>query len=220
MKYMQLPKLDEATKNGLNGLTAEEVSRSVSYAYEHEMLWYGIDAVAHAHLMRMAKDISDGKLSQEEFVEKYHLDFGSQNYGFVVPLEKIESDGIFIPQQAYCGSDGQRWERRVHFFNHDYGNRVRHDGWVEKEYARQLMDRKWQPSDLENPELFEQGVKFGRDMWRTCVQGFERTKRGTLKGFRDGKDIYGSPQPQKVTDLGEKLIAYYSALVSEPTLSK
>ena len=72
---MQLPNLDESTRKGLNELTAEEVSRSVSYAYEHEMLWYGIDAVAHAHLMRMAKDISEGKLSQEEFAEKYSLDF-------------------------------------------------------------------------------------------------------------------------------------------------
>ena len=210
---MELPKLDEATKNGLNELTVEEVSREVSYSYEHEMLWYGVEAVAHAHLMRMAKDISDGRLSQEKFVEKYGLDFGSKNSGFVFPLEKIESDGIFIPQQAYWGSDGQRCERKVHFFEHDYINRVRHDGWIEKEYAMQLIDRKWQPSDLENPELVQQGIKFGRDMWRTCVEGFHREKNGDPE-FND------PAQPQKVTDLGEKLIEYYSALVSEPTHSK
>ena len=91
---MQLPNLDEATRKALNELTVEEVSRSVSYAYEHEMLWYGIDAVAHTHLMRMARDISKGKLIRDEFVEKYGLEFGSQNYGFVVPLEKMDGDII------------------------------------------------------------------------------------------------------------------------------
>ena len=56
--------LDEVTRKALNELTVEEVSREVSYAYEHEVLLYGIDAIALTHLMQMAKDISEGRLSQ------------------------------------------------------------------------------------------------------------------------------------------------------------
>ncbi len=212
---MQLPTLDETTKKELNDLTKAEVSRSISFAYEHEMLWYGIDAVAHVYLMRMARDISKGILKQDEFIRKYELDFGNQECGFVLSLNKIESDGLFIPQQAYCPGNGKRLDRKIHFFNGDYDNRVRHKGWVDKDYANQLMERKWEPSDLENPELVEQGVKFGRDMWGTCVKEFEISKRGILKEIYNGKRIYSLPQPQKVTDLGEKLITYYSALISE-----
>ena len=53
-------------------------------------------------------------------------------------------------------------------------------------------------SDFENPELIEQGIRFGRDMWERRIRGFEK---------------YQNRQPQKVTDLGRKLIEYYSDLV-------
>ncbi len=197
---MELLDLDEVTRKCLNELTREEVSRSVSYAYEHELLWYGIDAVVHSHLMLMAQDISNGTLSNDKFIEKYGLDFDNQNDGFFAPLERIESNGIFIPQQAYWDEEGKRCDRRIHFFYDDYVNRVLRDGWVDKEYAMKLIRKKWQPSDLENRELVEQGIKFGRDMWKTCVEGFYRVNRKY-------------PQPQKVTDFAEKLMTYYSALV-------
>ncbi len=137
---MQLPNLDEITKKELNELTLDEVSRSVSYAYEHELFWYGINSVVHIHLMRMSRDISKGKSLLDEFIKKYELDFINSDYGFFLSLKKIEFDGIFIPQQAYYNSNEK---------------------------------------------------------------------------ILDGKMIYGPPQPQKVTDLGEKLIGYYLVLVSE-----
>lgn len=211
IKHLQFPNLDGAIIKELNELTKEEVSRKVSYAFEHEILWYGIDAIAHAHLMRMAKDISEGKLSQDEFVKKYKLNF-RRSYGFVGSLEKIESDGIFMPQHTCRDGEGNKFDREVHFFNSDYGNRVNKKCWENKKYAIELMGRRWQPSDLRNPELVEQGIKFGRDMWLTCVEGFEVAQKGYL-------DV--SAQPQKVTDLGRKLIEYYSALIfSESTPAK
>jgi hypothetical protein len=198
---MKVPNLDEATKKGLDEITKEKVISSCE-AYDHEILWYGIEAVAHAYLMQMALDISK-KLPQDEFVKKYDLNFESQDYGFIVPFEKIESEGIFIPQLARC-----RWpsERRFHLFSPDYRNRIRSDCWVERDYARQLLDRKWQSSDLEDAELVLQGVKFGRDLWKTCVDGFHKMKKGVLR----------PAQPLEITNLGEKLIEYYSTIV-EPT---
>ena len=64
------------------------------------------------------------------------------------------------------------------------------------------MERGWQPSDLEDPELIRQGFDFGREVWQTCVEGFE-------------KHNIRHPQPQRITDLARKLIAYYSEFVSE-----
>lgn len=208
----KLPTLDEETKKGLNEVTEEDIE--VSYAYNHEILWYGICAVAHTHVMRMARDIAEGKISQDEFVKKYELDFESEKYGFVLPLKKIENHGIFIPSDAYY-SDANGLERTISFFDSDYNNRIMfHESWVDKEYAYKLVEKLWQPSDLANAEVVEQGVKFGRDMWQTCVEGFNRVKGGSIKGTRNGKDIYGPAQPKKVTDLAEKLIAYYSEFIS------
>lgn len=208
---MVYPTLDEATQRALNELSETELRHST---YDHEILWYGVDAVAHVHLMQMAKRIAEGKISIEDFMEKYGLDFGERPIkfydqvlafegGFSGLLKAIENDGIFIPQQAYRITHGKA-ERLIQFFGGDYFNLIRKSSWTNKDYANALIRRKWQPLDLKSPEIIEQGVRFGRDMWKTCVEGFEIIQRG-------GK--YGEPQPQHITDLGRKLIAYYSTIV-------
>lgn len=224
---MAIPSLDEATRKALNELTEEEASGKVSPAYGYEILGYGIKAVAHAHLMQMARGIAEGRLSRGEFIEKYGLEFmdngliekyGSEfmdnGLGFFAPLEKIESDGIFIPQQAYTSGE-KRSDNIVWFFDPDWHNRVFSHYWADKEYALQLLDRKWQPSDLENPELVQQGARFGREAWLTCVVRFDEIVNRVPGEHSGGNDT--PAQPKKVTDLGRKLIPYYSALVSEPT---
>jgi len=215
---MQFPDIDESTRKAVNALTLEEVKGENSHPYNHEILWYGVDAVVHFHLMTVAQDISGGKISQEEFFERYELRFNDSLHLLIVPLEKIESDGIFIPKHAYWDKKGniRKRRRKIFLFNVDYNNFIRGEGWVDKEYARQLTYRSWHPSDLKDPVLIEQGVKFGRDLWITCVDVFEKTKDGDgcLMGVdADGKEYYSPPQPEKITDLGEKLIAYYSAIV-------
>ncbi|MBI4980165.1 hypothetical protein HZC30_01240 [Candidatus Woesearchaeota archaeon] len=220
---MVIPTLDKAVRTALNSLTAEEVSREVSYAYEHEILWYGIHAVAHVHLMRMAESIAHSRFripdeeliqNREEFIQKYGLSFKEgEGYGFSGPLKNIERDGIFIPQQVYRRRVNQKRQRyRIRFFAHDYNNRINCDSWSDKRYARALTYGKiWQPSDLDNHILIELGIQFGRDMWKTCVDGFHEYKKGM-----SGAGII-LPQPKKVTDLAEKLMAYYSAIIAEPT---
>lgn len=188
---MRYPVLDETVKKALNELTKEEVNQNTSYGYGHEILWYGVDAVIHTHLMRMARDVSKRKLPLDKFIETYGLE--SRRTRILVDLERIETDGIFIPRHTTRG--------KVHLFHSDYLNRVYF--WdAEKDYAKQLIERKWELSDLENLELVEQGIRFGRDMWASCVKGFER-KRET-------------PQPIKVTDLGRELISYYDKIVNAP----
>lgn len=247
MFFMEYPTLDEATREAIDALTLEEVDRSVldlyherygnddeerirrlcteaNSGYSHEILWYGVEAIAHVHLMRMALDISEGRLSVDDFVSKYSLDFDGALSGIFVPLRKIELDGVYIPQPAYAerwhGGEPSEKKRPVCLFNGDYHNRIGYDytpvetdHWgPDKQYARQLISRKWQPSDLENQVLMEQGVRFGRDLWRTCVAGFE----WHCKYRHEGWGWKESHQAQRVTDLGRKLIAYYDGIVNVP----
>jgi len=214
---MNIPQLDAKTKKELNALTDEEVSSEVSFAYEHEVLKYGIDAITHVHLMNMAKEITKGEISYEEFAKKYALNFKNQDYGFTVPLEKIEADGIFIPKQAYWHKNTKKADERIELFHGDYRNYVMGKSWVEKDYAYGLINRKWNPSDLTNQELIKQGIQFGQDMWKRCVNDFKICKEGEYNESRNPKNNYWvfPPQPQKVTNLAEKLIGYYSMIAKD-----
>lgn len=199
--------LDEETKKALNALSAREVSRSVSYAYEHEILWYGIEAVAHAHMLQRAKEISEGEFTREEFLSLFCLDFEEGNhhsmgdsFQFVGPLKNIESSGIFIPQHAYSTEK----PRMIFYFSSDYRNRLRRTDNA----LYYLLDRKWQPSDLEDKQLITEGIFFARKLWNNCVEHFHEFKGGDPK-HND------PPQPENVTILAERLIEYYDVIVNE-----
>jgi hypothetical protein len=211
--------LSPEVKDGLNGLSKEEVKLSVNYAYRHNLLGYGVNAIAHVHLMRKAKEYLLPKiLPLAEFIAKYGLTF-DKRWGLLGPLKKIESDGIFVPRQkhwAEYGEDGEEDEIILNYFGQDYGNKLLSGEDREKyRYAEALMKKKWQPEDLENPELLEQGLRFGQDLWTICVQDFHSSKNGTIRVlFPDGRRLLNPPQPQKVTDLAERLIEYYCELLS------
>lgn len=217
---MKNPNLDEITKKELNELTLEEVSPPASYAYGHEILWYGINAVTHTHLMRIVKDVIQGKLSKEEFIDRYDIEFKNKGYGFNVSLKAIEDDGIFIPQQAYLEGIRSEKEYEVPLFTKDYVNRLNYSNWVDKGYAKRLMNREWKPVDFETLRLIEEGDRFGKDMWRTCIEGFDLNKDNKLY------ELYGinkesmPKQPKKVTRLAESLIEYYSDIVFDKNNSR
>jgi hypothetical protein len=196
----------------LNNVSLKELDFQTenNYAFNHELLNYGVQAVTHSYLMQKAKNVIQGNVTKDEFVQKYGLEFlsvgrgllelSSKRYGFfVMPLNKIESDGVFIPQQSYWNSEGKKLNREINLFGLDYANLIYGDRWNNKDYALNLLHRKWQPSDLENSELVEQGIKFGEDMWKSCVEGFDKHK---------------SKQSQKLTSLGQNLIDYYSKIIS------
>lgn len=220
---MPIKELDEATKKAINDLSLDDASREHSYAFEHELLFYGVEAVAHYHLMNMARGIFEGEISIDEFVKKYALSFGINPESmhpqlaspqFTGNLTLLANDKIFVPQQAY-NLPGVRRSGKVRFLYSDYRNRMHNDSWTDKASAKALIKRIWQPSDLQNPELVKQCARFGRDLWQTCVSGFDRYKNG------DKTEFYTIPQqPKHVTELGEQLIEYYSSLVlGEPQQS-
>ncbi len=196
---MTYPKLNDTVINEVNKLT--EMEREKHYAFCHELLWYGIDAVAHAHLMRMAKkNLSDRKLSLGELIDRYGLAFGENYTNITIKADSIVSDGIFLPQHKVL-------IKKFSLFNRDYLNRVWYADWKDKEYAEELIRRKWEPNDLEDKDLVLAGERFGKDMWLSCVKGFNQ--------YKNGYRIEEIPkQPKDITILGEKLIKYYSKIVA------
>jgi len=196
--------IDDATQIALNELSRQEVTSS--YSYFHELLWYGVEAIAHILLMQEAQaNISSG-IPVEKLAGKFDLIFPRRDY-FIGPLKAVERIEIFVPKHAYLiHSEGD--ERKVRYFDGDYRNRFRYmDDWADKKSAFDLMKRDWQISDLKDPELVKRGLRFGRDMWRKCYEGFEKYKEGT-------GTLTEKPTPQHILDLGRKLIAYYSSIVS------
>ena len=208
---MNFPNLDKKLEKRLNALTPEEINSRVSWAYNHEVLWYGVEAVAHFYLMKIAQAIFKGKLSKEEIIEKYNLTFVGENSGLIKgSIYEMTKDKIFIPKQlsdsAY--SDTYRHKGEISFFSSDYLNRVARDCWIDKEYAQQLINHNWQPEDLENQELIQQGIRFGKDMWATCVNGFEQYKELGVEQKFYAKN-------KKVNKLARGLIKYYSQIISQ-----
>lgn len=207
---MKVKNLSKKVRDDINSLTRKEIVKQ--FAYTHELRWYGLDAVAHFCLMDKARDVYRGNISKDDFVEKYRLRFDKRGY-LAVPFESIEKDGIFIPEMTY-GFFGKKPRSEVDVSLFDAGdhiNRILMPSWKDKDYAVALMRRKWEFSDFEDADLVEQGVRYGRDFWGTCVAGFNENKDGM---FFEGK-MYEPAIPAKLKRLGEKLVGYYSGIIGE-----
>jgi hypothetical protein len=70
------------------------------------------------------------------------------------------------------------------------------------------MNRRWELRDLEDSDLIRKGIIFGRSMWVNSIRYFDKYVDGTL-----GSDL--PKQPPKITNLGRRLIAYYSTIILE-----
>jgi hypothetical protein len=203
--------LHEDIRNEYNTIE-NELQRYGSYPLNHELLGYGLDALAHIYLMKRAKNISHNyftrlinnisnrKTSLDEFIQKYDLTFDDEYKSIIFPLKKMESDGIFIPRHAYSGQSGEK--RRVWLFKRDIGNKIMHDSWVDKKYAYKLTHKEWKLNDLEKSRLAEQRIRFGIDMWHTCVEG----AKNFVKKYKERPNLI---------PFENKLIEYYSILISE-----
>jgi len=189
--------IDEATKVALNNLPEE----GNGYAFTHDILWYGIDAIVHFYLMTKAKEISEEIV--ENFMRKYDVNFDESL--FSVGLEGIKRAGVFIPQLK---------KGRIYLFSLDYRAKLLFTD--EYSYSGELLKRIWILSDLGDSRLIELGIKCGKDMWRNSLKTYEMTKDGK---DHKGRDMYG-PVPSEVQVLTEKLISYYSTLILELTPSE
>ncbi|MCR4327628.1 MAG: hypothetical protein NUV46_03540 [Nanoarchaeota archaeon] len=195
-----MKELSEEVKNEINLLTKDDLLSN--YSLGHEILIYGVDSLAHLYIMKKAKENLEMGGPLKDFIEKYSLVKKDLNHNlegkFEFQFKKIADGGIFIPDTIHSGCV---------LFKLDYWNRIFLESWGDKEYAKKLIHKRWEEKDFENKEIINQGIKFGKDMWKTCIEGFDEYKNGYEEQIK--------PQSEKLNFLGQELIDYYSLIINE-----
>ncbi len=199
---------------------------------KHDLISYGISAVAHTFLMKKARDdLIAGKISLEDFTKKYELNFKESpanleynistgqfseedsklfaqfSFGFVGTLRSLEKEGLFVPKEAHpyacCRRFQSRQDAEIHYFSPDYGNCL---STVKGNDDYNFMHRKFVPEDLTNIKIVLRGVKFASDVWQKyCVGNFEETQDYLMKCKELNKE-----KTAQATEVGRKFIAFYS----------
>ena len=170
------------TKAALDERTAD--GKLEHRAFIRYVLDYGVKAMAHVHLMSMARNIAAGQISLDDFVADYGLDFEHEPRIFLGRLKSMEDDSVYVPQTAYryiCGEIGGLGSKRpgmVPYFSSDYKNLFIGTSLTEQGYIEgtpiELFEKDWKPEDLQNPEIVEQGIVFGKKLWELSVAEFEK----------------------------------------------
>jgi hypothetical protein len=185
----------ELTKSIADKLTKDEVSMKASYQYAVEINRFGIDAVAHCCVMQKSLDVSNGLISADGFAQKYELDFKKDpRCGFVMPLKRLEEEGLYVPKHAYWDPVGTPYKRNVHLFDRDYLELLKDIPLTDT-----LVNRRWHASDFEDKELVIDALAFAADFWLSRAERY-------LK--------FPGKQSQDVVYLGGKLVQYYTDVVS------
>ena len=231
---MTTPNLDEATKEALNGLS----NRAQHIVAGIDVFNYGFNGLIHSVLLQRAREVVQGNIPLDEFVRTYELRDFSGSISLAEALERpgskrgyrylpgnftgslrkiLEHNQIFVPKRRLNWFN-QRDD--FYFFDSDLGNGL---GNIETGYdpAIYLTKRKWSPKDLANPKYVEDGIKMGNILWRRELEGRELEAKCYFKNFGEAevKDL-SEQRKQELREIGEKLIAYYSALISKPTTLK
>lgn len=211
---MEYPTLDESTQKELNELELT----GYRAAYGSIAYGYGFVGVAHVLLFREARDVVNGKIPLDSFIEGYDLhDFSGEGnpplqpagYSFYVggfsgSLHQIaERSGVFLTKDTLKRKDG-----RIHFVYSDHINALwdlEREGNYDK--TASLAHRTWLPEDFTNGQLVEDGIRFGKVMWTNVVKGYDALSRD-------------NSQSDEITTAGRKLIAYYDKIVNTPNPSQ
>ncbi len=214
---------DEGMRRDLDSVSETEWKNS--HAFNHEIAWYGVEALACTYIAGKSKEAIREGISVEDLVKRYELDNfegegqkGRIGGGFTCSVQGLRKDSIFIPRL--------KDDRRISLFDIDHTNKFgspRHPfgslTTEDVENAFELVDynrgiNSWSYKDLRDEEKLRKALKFGKDMWKRCVESFEKYKEPSPIHTRGDRVLEWSPgQPQKVTDLGRKIIVYWGSII-------
>jgi hypothetical protein len=206
---MQYPTLDEKTQAEIEGLDEKGLGGLLS------LRSYGMDAVVHTVIMKAATSLRKREL--KDFLERYGIILGGIRYGnlsqdtrlysrtkeiaeegrgIVVLRRSIEKDGVYVlPYHRECllFFDGDIVNA---FYDPSKGNFVQ-PGEVSQILSFEQVH--WFPELLLCRPLMQRGVRLGQFLWEVSVRSY--------------RSLESSPQPENVTQLGERIIAYYSSII-------
>ncbi|MEM4263321.1 MAG: hypothetical protein QW666_00295 [Candidatus Woesearchaeota archaeon] len=188
-------RLDEATKQALDELkVGDHGGFGLGYAIQHELIEYGVDAVAHVYIFRDAIKRAKTHESVEDFLRRYGIFFEPKTaWKFCTTLEYLRANGLYFPKWA---AKARLPFNKITFLSQDYSNKVfwhrtpegkseiKINPWEEEllyphRYGRPFV---WDPAYFENLELLHQGLRFGQHLWnKTEALLFEQLSELQLK---------------------------------------
>ncbi len=194
--------LSDEVKKKIDNLTQEEVSRNRTFY--HELAWYGTESFAHFYIMKKAdENLKSGK-SIEEFIGRFLITRSKfLSSKFEASFRKIGEE-IYLPMLGNFSST-------LILFSPDYKNRFDKERWQNENYVSELLNRKWKETDFQDKNLIDEGIQFGKDIWNTCVRGFNEGK----KSLEYVKDLEVKSELEKTFYFGEEIIKYYSSIINE-----
>ena len=181
---------------------------------------YGTDAVLHARIMKMAHDeVVRGDFPIDQFCAKYQFGLFHGNIS-EIPVRVLEQNGVYVTAQAYYPHIPA--ESKTILFSPDYRNKFFDWGGPVLErpkykYAFQLMNRVEAHEDLtvdlEDSKFLREGLRFGEDVWKLCVESFEHYAPKEINLSQPALSV-------EVIELTQKLIEYYSAVIAESKIER
>ncbi|MDD5055829.1 MAG: hypothetical protein PHZ00_06210 [Candidatus Peribacteraceae bacterium] len=177
---LKFPMLPDGLAKDINKQLNRNDSKSDAYGLKHELLRYGEDGVAHAILMRCAMEQLNTQKkvrSLSEFVRRYRLIFPKGTQGFP-PRGGDPFTGnknAIIPGRRKLPT-----ENLIRYFDYDYGNHL-YGKWNnfttdEKFMFEMMMSSPWRPRQLRNPEIANNGFRFGLSLWKSAFEGFRNVE--------------------------------------------
>ncbi len=198
------PRIDPEVRKKIEAVRIEDHQKTGEYyAYYHELVWYGVEAVFHVQFARDALDVAAGKTSLEGFMAKYRL-HKKEKYSnhFLASVQPVEDAGIYFPPQREGGE--------MVVFSDDYMNQC---GFptstfrTPKPLNLEIMRRNWQPEDFTDGALMLKALGLAKNLWAIAAVNFEVNRKKNKK--RVGL-------PQDAADAGRGLIDYYWQIVEAP----
>ncbi|PIN81442.1 hypothetical protein COV13_01340 [Candidatus Woesearchaeota archaeon CG10_big_fil_rev_8_21_14_0_10_32_9] len=208
MNKQKYPKISAELYEEINN-----IPRDKFYPFDHDLLWYGLDAIVHFVVMNAASNID--KKDFDNFIKKYDLRNGriyepnSPPVGFYVNLKSV-SEEIFIPRQKFYNKEN----RFCFLFSRDYLNYL----YIPKEIytstfvdlmsknIKTLTETHWTKEMFQDDTALQTGMAFARDALKVQQSEFNINAKNTEFENRLEKD--------RIINVTNNLFEYYDKIIN------
>jgi hypothetical protein len=194
------PQIDPELVERIESMDPKTLMEPSAVAYNHELLWFGVDIVAITHLMRVAQSVCDGKLPLEEFLSRYGFVFsGNTLERCTADRGSIVRDGLYLKAHQY--------KDRINFLNPEHLQKITSTSMIRtgSKEKLNLCRRIWHPKDFADPKKVKLALEVAKDLWTSINISFEQYSR---------YGNYGVPQNSDLTEIGRQLIKYYWQIIN------
>ncbi len=198
---IKFPEIDPVLRQEVDAIKYTETERLWKYyAFDHEIVWYGVDAVFHVQFSRDALKVAEGEASLNDLISRYQLHkMDARDSKFFASLEPMKEAGIYVPPQ--------RKITRTDLFTDDLINLCGSQASTFRlppSTNKEIFRRNWSLEDFKDKELMKKALSVAKNLWAITVMNFELNK-----GARGDTPALPADAAQTV----KKLIDYYWQIV-------